>query len=133
MQAVGQWRAGVKGHAVKGGGGTGSGALRQARGRVGDGVGSSTWPLRQRKAAKLLEQRRESHGDGDGDGRQAQSGGLSVWGAAEMAAVYQASRDGDQACIGRSLGARARRTTDGSRSTQTRKNIERESAGSGSG
>ena len=73
--------------------------------------------LVQRKAEKLLEQRREG-----GDGGRARRGCL---GSTEMAAVYQASRDGVQACIGRSLESWARRTTDGSRSKQKRKNMER--------
>ena len=45
-----------------------------------------------------------------------------------MAAVYQASRDDVQACIGRSHESWARRTANGSRSKQKRKNMEREGA-----
>jgi hypothetical protein len=71
------------------------------------GVGRGEQYLRQKKAEKLLKQRREGDEHSHGDGGRAHSG-RSVWcmvsgvGAAEMAAVYQASRFGVQMCIGRS-------------------------------
>lgn len=73
-----------------------------------------------RKAIKTENRRQRRRAGGRGE---------AVVGSTEMAAVYQASRDGVQACIGRSLELWARRRTNGSRSKQKRK-IWREGASS---
>lgn len=64
---------------MKGGSETGSGALGAAHGAAAVGRGERY--LRQKKAEKLLEQRREGDGHDDGDGRRTQNGrqsGVSV-------------------------------------------------------
>lgn len=55
--------------------------------------------------------------------------GEAVVGPTEMAAVYQASRDDVQACIGRSLESWARATTIGVKKNAERKKIWREGEG----